>query len=170
MRVAKRLPSPDRYTGIFFLTISALLFWACMNIKEFAAIGVGSAFVPRLTAGLLLVVGLALLIDSWRQPRAAEAEAEAETTESQQTTSSGLVGLPAVAASVISMVIYMALLDPLGFLPASALYGFAQMLILAKDAKRAYLKFALIAALPAACFYYLFVNLFDISLPAGILG
>ncbi|NQD79511.1 tripartite tricarboxylate transporter TctB family protein [Pseudomonas sp. CrR14] len=166
MRVAKRLPSPDRYTGIFFLTISALLFWACMNIKEFAAIGVGSAFVPRLTAGLLLVVGLALLIDSWRQPRAAEGE----TTESQQTTSSGLVGLPAVAASVISMVIYMALLDPLGFLPASALYGFAQMLILAKDAKRAYLKFALIAALPAACFYYLFVNLFDISLPAGILG
>ena len=80
------------------------------------------------------------------------------------------MGLPAVAASVISMVIYMALLDPLGFLPASALYGFAQMLILAKDAKRAYLKFALIAALPAACFYYLFVNLFDISLPAGILG
>lgn len=168
MRVAKRLPSPDLYTGILFLVISALLFWACMNIKEFAAIGVGSAFVPRLTAGLLLVVGLALLIDSWRQPRAAKTEAE--MPESQQTTSSGLVGLPAVAASAVSMVIYMTLLDPLGFLPASALYGFAQMLILAKDAKRAYLKFALIAALPATCFYYLFVNLFDISLPAGILG
>lgn len=166
MHAHKRLPSPDLITGAVFLTLSALLFWASLNIREFAAIGVGSAFVPRLTAGLLMVVAIALLIDGWRQT----ARPLAASKTAPPASAPMFAGLPAVAASVVIMGLYLALLEPLGFLPASALYGFLQMLILAKDAKRTYLKFAVVTLLPAACFYYLFVNVFDISLPAGILG
>lgn len=166
MHAAKRLPSPDLITGAVFLGISILLFWASQHIREFAAIGVGSAFVPRLTAGLLMVVAVALLVDGWRQTIRPRPRSKSAAPPS----AAMFAGLPAVAASVVIMGLYLALLERLGFLPASALYGFMQMLILAKDAKRAYLKFALVALLPAACFYYLFVNVFDISLPAGILG
>lgn len=166
MSAFSRLRTPDLITGAVFLSISLLLFWACLHIREFAAIGVGSAFVPRLTAALLLVVGITLLIDGWRRQPAPEAPAPSAEPESI----APLSGLTGVIASAVSMAIYLALLDPLGFLPASILYGFAQMLILLKGGRRQYLKLAVIAALPALFFYYLFVNVFDISLPAGILG
>ncbi len=166
MPVQRRFLRADVITGAVFLAISLTLFWASQHIREFAAIGVGSAFVPRLTAALLLVVAIAVLIDAWRQGATAPIKAERQSPSEARV----FAGLPAVALSVGLMGLYLALLEPLGFLPASALYGFAQMLILAKDARRTYFRFALLGLLPAAGFYYLFVNVFDISLPAGLLG
>lgn len=159
-----RLPSPDLITGALLLCLSALLFWACLSIKDFAAVGVGSAFVPRLTAGLLLVVGLVLLRNGWR------ARAVPRENESSEQGSQVFTGTSAVALSIALMAGYLALLEPLGYLFASMLYGFLQILVLNKNAKRNYMMFAVLAACSAAAFYYVFVQLFEISLPSGILG
>lgn len=164
MSVSMKLPSMDLLTGVLLLALSGMLFWACLGIKDFGAIGVGSAFVPRLTAGLLLLVGLVLVAAGWR--------ARAVTAKPAQEADGPRVfgGFPAVALSVALMVGYLALLEPLGYLFASALYGFLQTLALIKDAKRSYLLFAVVAACSAALFFYVFVQLFEISLPSGILG
>lgn len=164
MSYSARLPSPDLITGALLLCLSGLLFWACMSIKDFAAVGVGSAFVPRLTAGLLLVVGLVLLTNGWVARRA---PAKGEVVEEG---SRVFAGVPAVVLSIALMAGYLALLEPLGYLFASMLYGFLQILVLTKNAKRNYMLFAVLAACSAAAFYYVFVQLFEISLPAGILG
>ena len=165
MSVSTKWPSQDLFTGVLLLALSGALFWACLSIKDFGAIGVGSAFVPRLTAGLLLIVGLVLMTAGWR---ARGTSVAAPTPEANGPKVFG--GFPAVAISVVLMVGYLALLEPLGYLLASALYGFLQTLVLIKDAKRSFLLFAVIAACSAALFFYVFVQLFDISLPAGVLG
>jgi len=164
MSTRKHSINPDLITGALLLILGLGLFWACMSVKDFAAIGVGSAFVPRLTAGLLTLVSLVLLANGFR----ARSTDELEIAASPENAVFG--GLPAVATSVALMIGYLALLEPLGFLPASVLYVFAQMLVLRKHAADRYVLFGVTTVLAAVACNYLFVNLFDISLPQGILG
>ncbi len=165
MSTLKRLSTVDLLTGLALLLLAVALFWASLGVKDFAAIGVGSAFVPRLTAAGLALVAMVLLGSALHR----QGEAPAETTD-DASEPRVFGGLPAVATSAARMAGYLALLEPLGFLPASALYVFLQMIVLSKHNARRYGLFALCSLLPAIAFYYLFVNLFDISLPAGILG
>jgi len=157
----------DATTAVVALCLAGLLFWASQDVKDFGSIGVGAAFVPKLTAALFLLVGLATLGSLWKAdaepPAVAEREAEASSEQAPG-------GIPAVALSVALMLVYVFALDWLGFMLASALYAFAQMMILCKERQRRYLLCALAAAVPAVMFYFLFVDVFDIGLPAGVLG
>ncbi|MFI8480109.1 tripartite tricarboxylate transporter TctB family protein [Pseudomonas sp. NPDC078700] len=164
MSVSIRLPSPDLITGTLLLCLSGVLFWACTGIKDFGAVGVGSAFVPRLTASLLLVISLVLMCNGWAK------RSEPKKADVAEENSRVFAGVPAVGVSILLMAGYLALLEPLGYLFASMLYGFLQILVLTKDAKRNYMMFAVLAVCSAAAFYYLFVQLFEISLPSGVLG
>jgi len=164
MSTRNRSIHPDLITGALLLLLSIGLFWACMSVKDFAAIGVGSAFVPRLTAALLVVVSLVLLANGLRSK-----EAPAKTDE-QPGDEQVFGGLPAVFTSIVLMAGYLAMLEPLGFVLASVIYVFLQMLVLRKHAARRYVLFVAASVLPAIACNYLFVHLFEISLPAGILG
>lgn len=164
MSTRKHLLNPDLITGGLLLLLGLGLFWACTSVKDFAAIGVGSAFLPRLTAGLLTLLGLVLLGNGLRAPSSKDPKNAAASTETV------FGGLPAVVTSIALMAGYLALLEPLGFLPTSILYVFAQMLVLRKHAARRYALFGAITVLAAVVCNYLFINLFDISLPQGILG
>jgi len=157
----------DATTAVVALCLAGLLFWASQDVKDFGSIGVGSAFVPKLTAALFLLVGLATLGSLWKADSGRQAVAEPDAEESSEQAPGGI---PAVALSVVLMVAYVSALDWLGFLLASAIYAFAQMMILCKERQRRYLSCVLAAVIPAVAFYFLFVELFDIGLPAGVLG
>lgn len=159
----------DLITGALLLGLSGLLFWGCMSVKDFAATGVGAGFVPRLTAGLLLIVGLAIVASAWRTADRQE-KCSSTPTDMQDTETDApfFGGLSAALTSIALMVAYLYLLTPLGFILSSAAYAFLQMLVLTKNAKKRYLLFAIAATLPAALAYYLFANVFEISLPAGL--
>lgn len=164
-----RLNLRDLITGSATLGCSALLFWASNDVKDFASIGVGAAFLPRLTAILFLIVG-AIIVFQGLHPKTSPKTAKAETQPEQTEQPVVFGGISAVALSIALMLIYVLLLDYLGFLLASALYVFLQILVLNKNAPRHYLKFALAALIPAVLAYVLFVNVFQISLPVGLLG
>jgi len=154
----------DLITGSAVILGAVAMFVASANLKDFAAIGVGASFMPRLTALLLFIVGLVIAASTWRTGGRNREPLKAEAAEP------GVFGgLPAVLLSMVLMFIYLALLDPLGFLLSSVLYAFAQMIVLTKDGNRRYGLFGLCAVLTAIAAYYLFVNVFDISLPAGLL-
>ena len=79
-------------------------------------------------------------------------------------------GWGAVLISVVLMCAYVGFLESLGFILASTIYAFCQMLILAKNVKWNYLLFGAIALISSAVAYLLFVRVFQVMLPAGILG
>ncbi|GGJ80448.1 tripartite tricarboxylate transporter TctB family protein [Pseudomonas matsuisoli] len=165
MMLSKGAQRLDVLTGVISLGLSALLFWASLDVKDFGSIGVGASFVPKLTAVLFLLVGLALIGGAFAASKTSDVPADAKP-EGEQTTG----GIGAVALSVVLMAGYVAALDAVGFMISSVVYVFLQILILCKQHRRRYLMFALTSVVPAVALYYLFVDVFDISLPAGVLG
>lgn len=155
----------DLITGSVVMLGAVAMFVASANLKDFAAIGVGASFMPRLTALLLFIVGLVIVSSTWRT-----GGRNREPLKAQESEPGVFGGLPAVLLSIVLMFIYLALLDPLGFLLSSVLYAFAQMIVLTKDGNRRYMVFAVSSLVTAIAAYYLFVNVFDISLPAGLMG
>jgi putative tricarboxylic transport membrane protein len=68
------------------------------------------------------------------------------------------------------MVIYVALLDSIGFLIMSAVYVFFQILLLSRKDQKNYLVTAIAAIVSSAAIYYLFLYGFKMILPIGLLA
>lgn len=168
------MPSPstlhrnDVLTGIAFLALSTILFWASLEIRDFASVGLGASFVPRLVAVLFFLIGLPLIIIGRRRVTEDVSNETSGVMDVQQQKVFG--GMPAVAVTIGLMAGYLWLMQPLGFIITSTGYVFLQTLVLKKDSEKRYVLFALTSVLPTLFAYYLFVNVFGISLPVGLLG
>ncbi|MFA6633621.1 MAG: tripartite tricarboxylate transporter TctB family protein, partial [Kiritimatiellia bacterium] len=68
------------------------------------------------------------------------------------------------------LILYLALIPILGYIIASTLYIFGQILILNRSNKQHYLRYATISIFSAVLTYLLFVKVFSVMIPAGILG
>ncbi|MBQ9196370.1 MAG: tripartite tricarboxylate transporter TctB family protein [Clostridia bacterium] len=128
---------------------------------------IGSAFLPRLVAGIMIGLGVLLLISTLikmrRQPASAEAaEKKAGNAE----------WLPTLL-SFVNLIVYVLIFKPVGFLISTFIYLMAQMLIMSPvkkpDAKRLAL-WAMIALIAALAIFFLFTKAFSMPLPKGILG
>ena len=157
----------DVFIGIAFLALSGLLFWASLDIRDFASVGVGASFVPRLIAGLFLLLGLALTITG---SRSTIESTYAESDDPSSDTEDPIFGGPlAVTITVLLMCGYVFIMQTLGFVIASIGYVFLQTLVLTKNAEKRYVLFLVTSILSTIAAYYLFVVVFGISLPAGLL-
>lgn len=152
----------DLITALCVIGLGLGLFWLGGQVRDFASAGIGAGFLPRIVAVLLVVLGAVLLLGARHRPVVSAADPEQEGGE--------WGGWPAVLASVGLMGAYVAALDGLGFILASSLYIFLQTLVLAKNARRRYLGFGLIGLGVSAGAYWLFVRVFQVMIPAGLLG
>lgn len=154
----------DMVTGGCVIGLGVGLYLLGGEVRDFARTGIGAGFLPRVAAVLLVMLGGVLLANGWRRPVTAGAEDPAP----ESTPVWG--GWSAVLASAGLMVAYVASLDGLGFIIGSALYVFLQTLILCKNARRRYLCFGLVSVLVPVGAYWLFVRVFEVMIPAGLLG
>lgn len=157
----------DVFIGIAFLILSALLFWASLDVKDFSSVGVGASFMPRLIAGLFLIISLPLIIKGSRSTLQQGRTEPIISEHAVQTKVFG--GLPGVAISILLMYGYMLAIQSIGFIISSSIYVFLQTLVLTKDSEKRYILFLLTSILPTIATYYFFVDVFGISLPAGVL-
>ena len=164
--------SKDVVTGLITIGLAIFLFVISSNVRDFAAVGVGAGFLPRLAAILLGILGVILTVEGWRRGaspgRGVKSAQAARKDDDDEVEVFG--GWLAVFLSAGLMCVYVGFLDRLGFIVASTLYAFCQMLILAKNARRNYLLFGVVALVTSAVAYFLFVRVFQVMLPAGILG
>lgn len=169
-RLKNMVQNTNFWTGIGVLTLAVFLYAASFDIKEFVITRVGASFLPRLTAALFAILGGILVIGSFRC--ASLVESVSKPHDQKQTGSKKQVfgGLPAVVLSILLMCIYVSLINSIGFILTSAGYIFLQILILSKDAKRNYLMFALVSVVIPIAVYFLFVKVFKVMIPTGILG
>ncbi|MDQ7734704.1 tripartite tricarboxylate transporter TctB family protein [Halomonas sp. SpR1] len=160
----------DIVTGCVLLLLSAALFWASQNIRDFASIGVGANFLPLLTAWLFLILGLAIVIASFRKTKPVKSGNDTSIGQEEAGEDAVFGGLPSVFLSIFLMVIYFLCLEKVGFLVSTLVYVFLQIQILEKDKKRNHRLFFATTLIAVVLLYFLFANVFDISLPSGILG
>lgn len=124
-----------------------------------------SGFFPQIIGVLLVVLSAVLTVKDFRLDRhgaASESGSKAPKKEGWN-----------VLGTAVLLLVYIFLIEPLGFLIASTLYLFVQFLYLTDTAKlrswKTYILYLLIAALVSAGIYYLFLYAFNLILPAGLL-
>ena len=156
--------SKDVITGSVVIALGILLFIATLGVKDFAAVGVGATFLPRISAGLFTFLGAVMVIGN------VHISTKKKPASSPQAAPSHTGNMTAVFLSFVLMCAYVGLLNKLGFILTTSVYIFAQTLILTKGSARHYLQFAGLALLTASSTYFLFVRVFQVMVPAGILG
>ena len=126
---------------------------------------INSRFFPIVVCSIMIVFAALLVLTSLMEMKAAKPdtaeEVEADKPEYKR-----------VAATLIALIIFVALMDKVGFLVMSILYLPVQMFILApkeKQNRKNILLYVGIGIVAAAAIYFLFVNAFHVMLPKGIL-
>ena len=155
----------DLLAGSFIFLFSIALFAGAQNVKTLAVSRIGSGFFPSIVAVLMAIVSIPIIAGGIKTAKAGSKNKEAgdEAKENKPK-------LMAVLATFALMLGYAAALPPLGFPISTAVYLFLQMLILSAGQRRRFILFAAVSAASSVAIYYLFVLVFHLMLPAGILG
>lgn len=154
----------DLIAGILTLAfgVTELLLTGSIAVKKTAG-DPGSAFLPYVVGGLIVLMSLLQLAGTL-------ARLHRSGREASQPHAEGKSELP-VLYSAVNMLVYVLLLKPAGFILSSMLFLFLQMTIMAgqKPSGRELAIRAVIAVAAPVLIYFLFVRLFSMSLPSGLL-
>ena len=157
-------------TGVGVIILGLFMYFASFDIQEFIRTRVGASFVPRVASSLFVILGGILILGSFRCTVPTETPEYATEEEEEEEGEKVFGGLPAVFLSLILMIAYVGLMESVGFIITSVVYIFLQILVLAKQGPHNYLVFGLISIVVPIVVFYLFVNVFKVLIPAGILG
>jgi putative tricarboxylic transport membrane protein len=149
----------DLIIGAAFFAISVGVFVSSFSIRKLVVSKVGSAFVPQLMAILLAGLSILLIVQALT--------AKVEPAPEKKPASGGRNH--SVWLTFVLIFLYLALLEPLGFLLSTAVYLFFQFIVLSRKKPNLPL-YGLLSISTSAIVYYLFVKVFILFLPAGILG
>lgn len=143
---------PGLYGGIAILAIAIMFFIYALTYEYTSEIGPGPGFFPIWLSGILLILAILYLYQSIKGNDSSEKMPDRQ-------------GRLNILLIVISMILYVALLRPLGFIVCSAAFLFAMLI-------RPYTwKIALpVSVGTSAGLYALFVFFLGVQLPRNILG
>lgn len=161
----------DRYrrtlSSAFVFAVSSFYFiYALFFIESRRVRGVpDSGFVPRIVGFFLVLLSAVLLIQSIRKDRGGNGNSD-EMKKRKETLN--------VLGTAALLLVYIMLLEPLGFLIATVLYLTAQFVYLTEVDKlrqpKTLVKYLVIALAVSGGVYYLFLKAFNLILPAGLLS
>jgi putative tricarboxylic transport membrane protein len=159
----------DLISGIFLLILSAALFLGSFTVKMLTVSRIGSAFVPQVVAVLLAIASISIIFHSINALRKG---AITEQDEKKQCApeAPGKMNFKGLIGTLVLLVAYIATLAPVGFLISTTVYLFFQMFVLATKEQRKLPLFLVISILTSTAVYYTFLKVFNLMLPAGILG
>ncbi len=152
-------------TGVGVILLGLFMYFASYDIQEFVRTRVGASFMPRVASSLFIILGGILIVGCFRCAVPTE-----EKTQEPEEGEKVFGGLPAALMSLGLMVAYVGLMESVGFIITSVVYIFLQILVLAKQGPRNYLLFGLISIIVPIVVFFLFVHVFKVLIPAGILG
>lgn len=148
----------DILCALLFLLTGAFLFWQSLGIVPMMDTrDLGSGFMPKVVGISLMAVSLIKLVVAFIS------KDNYVTQKSDADTFGGLMTIGA-------LLFYVAAFEFVGFILATILYLFVQMLILSDSTNRNLKLFAAISVGTALAVYGLFVYVFDKPLPTGLLS
>ena len=157
----------ETFTATFILLISLFYFGYalfCIEIKTLNGVP-SSAFIPRVVGFFMVILSLALFIISIKSDRIHVDQTQNGVNDKE---------LFNVMVSALFLLGYIVALQPIGFLITTAGYLFLQISFMANPATskqpKVLLKHGIIALVTTMVIEYLFVDVFVLILPSGILG
>ena len=153
----------DIYAGGLILIIGAVLLAASFFVPRGAAVTIGSDFMPKVTCGLMMVLGLWILKEGLNSVKKCDGNDEKDSGIKE-------VHYKELIISVVLLFAYMLFLVPVGFLIMTTVYIGAQATVLAPAEKKNPVKFTLIGLVAAVAIYFIFRNVFILMLPVGVLS
>lgn len=162
----------DIIPGIVLMLFSIGYLAMIPDIVEFNGMGstpLTNRFVPYLWGGALLVLSVWILVRGIIKRKKFLAEGGQIKKTPLLTV---LKDYREVVASFVALAIYVGVMKPLGFAISTALYVFAQILILTPKAKwkATAAPAAITAVLTGGVLFYIFRYLLNVLLPVGILS
>lgn len=151
----------DFVAGIVLALFSIFYFYSALHVRIFRAMGkaiVNSTTMPKIWAVCMFLLALCLIIRGIRSPKK-----KGEHVSLSEWVKENIE----VLGTFLVLIIYVLIMEPLGFVIASFFYIFTQTLILMPRGKRSLVKAGIIAVIFSAGTYYVFVNWLSVLLPAG---
>lgn len=162
MNIAKR----NVGSGIFFFLFSVFLYAESYNMDVSKADPIGPQMFPRVVAICIALLAVWQVIKNRR-------DQELTTADSESTETHRRLNIP-ILLTVALLIAYPLLLESAGFILLTAIYIFCQIfLLLPKGSihkKKEVIIAAAVSVLFSLCVYFLFNKVFQIILPAGLLG
>lgn len=164
----------DVYAGIFLMVFAVIIYAATYSFQRLTVSQIGSEFVPRLVAIGIFLLSLLLLINGINHARQNKADhAAKEHTSEPHTAKKSIVfnhGSFPVVATIVLLILYIALIREIGFLIMTTVYLVLQFYILAGKSQRHLPLFLTLSIAVSVSVYYVFRYGFNLMLPAGIFG
>lgn len=156
----------DWLVALFYLVVTIVYASQIPSIKHTKISPVDSRFLP-----IVLCIGMSVLtlcqmynaLKNHRAQKTVDVSAEEEQLEAQRPE------YRRAMMTLASSLLYVAILQPVGFVISSILYLELQMCVMAPREKRKPLRFLFIAVVAVAVVYFVFHNLLKLMLPSGIL-
>lgn len=142
--------------SILFLAFGVFLFVQSMGVKHMMKNDVGSGFFPKVIAVAIIAVALVRLVMTLK-------EEEKEAKKSNSDPKGGWM-------TIVLVSLYVLAFNEVGFLIATVIYLFLQMLVLTPAEKRNIPLLAVISVAAPVFIYTLFVYVINTPLPKGIFG
>ena len=149
----------DILCSIIVIAFGAAMIYYVKGVRRVIRTDVGSAFIPTLIDWCIIVTGASKLLYSIFTGL----KSENKKIVFDQDFFGGI-------GTIILMVLYMLAFQPVGFIVASAVYLFFQMLLLSDKTNRRIILFAIVSVLLPVAVDALFVFVIKMPLPVGILG
>ena len=141
------------------LLIAGLALWfASQSIEVGAAMGQGGDFMPKLCSTVWVLISALLLVSNITMKDGGEKEAG--------------INLKGFFATLVLLFVYVFMLKPIGFVISSMAYMLIQMLLFVPAeyrTKKNYILFVVLSVVIPVAVNALFVNVFSLILPTGIL-
>ncbi|MBQ3653108.1 MAG: tripartite tricarboxylate transporter TctB family protein [Synergistaceae bacterium] len=149
----------DILCSIIVLAFGAAMIYFVKDVRRVIRSDVGSAFVPTLIGWCIVVTGASKLLYTLFTGL----KEENKKIVFDQDFLGGV-------GTIVLMFLYMLAFEPVGFIVASAVYLFLQMLLLSDKTNRKILLFALVAVILPVAVDALFVFVIKMPLPVGVFG
>ena len=149
----------DILCSIIVLAFGAAMIYFVKDVRRVIRSDVGSAFVPTLIGWCIVVTGASKLLFSIFTGL----KSENKKIVFDQDFFGGI-------GTIVLMVLYMLAFQPVGFIVASAVYLFLQMLLLSDSTNRKVLLFLIVSVILPVAVDALFVFVIKMPLPVGVFG
>ena len=147
----KKKPFSELVIGIACIVLGAVVFIAAGNLQT-VRLGIGPAGMPKFVSVLLMVLGVAQTLTAVKNGvKAPEFNVDKKAAS-------------LFMAAVVMSVVYVLLVDMIGFLIMTPLLLVGLMYLFGE---RSFVKMIVIAAITTVCIWLLFTEVFMIFLPVG---
>lgn len=180
----------DIYSSVFFIVLAVAYYFQTYNIRSYKSFDVTvltSASIPRVLAVILLVLSIIQIVSclkvkerkeniignseegTLKKEETAELDIEKELKIAQKNEENEKYDIKDIIFTVIFLIVYLLMMDSLGFVISTFLYMVAQITLMTKrtERKKKILFCIVLSAISSFLIFYLFNDVLGMILPIG---